>query len=117
MLEITNKVAYCCKCVCRKDGNVIYSQMYIKFRGTELGFMLHLDVMIAKNENYFVYSCITCIAVFVESCLTLEYLFFGSVMLVFELHYRKRKNYKNSLIICKNLCHFRIDYKKNNKNV
>ena len=62
MLEMTNKSAYCCKCVHRLDRNVIYSQMYIRFRGTQLGYMLHLDDMIAKDKNYFVCSCIKCIA-------------------------------------------------------
>ena len=59
---MTNKIAYCCKCIYRLDGNIIYSQMYIRFRGNELGSMLHLDVMIAKDENYFICSCITCVA-------------------------------------------------------
>ena len=36
--------------------------MYIRYRGTELGYMLLLDVMMAKDRNYFVCSCIKCIA-------------------------------------------------------
>ena len=58
---MTNKIAYCCKCIYCLGRNVIYSQMYIRCRGTELGYMLHLDAMIAKDENYFFCSCMTCI--------------------------------------------------------
>ena len=39
----------------------IFSQVYIRFRGNELGSMLHLNVMIGKDENDFICSCITCV--------------------------------------------------------
>ena len=61
----------------------------------------HIDML----ENIFS-------TIFVESRLTLENLFFESVILVYELYYRKINNCRNFLMICKNLRNLRIDYRQ-----